>query len=240
MLKYLLLIVSILFTSLTYSQYELIIKLKQLPFKTDSLENYWKSFKEDYQIKNIDLISKSSNIWKVSLKSSTSKQKIKTQLKLNPLVELVQENKIIKNRENIPNDPDFYLQWQHINQTNSGIYTYDMDSELAWDITTGGITINGKEIVVCIIDDGIESTHEDIVDNIWINKNEIPNNNKDDDNNGYIDDVYGYNFKDFNNKIEGNIGSSHGTAVSGIIGAKGNNGIGVSGVNWDIKMMHLG
>lgn len=239
MLKHLILLFFSLFTIYSFSQDELIIKFKKLPFEINNVDEKWNYFKETYQIKNINLISSSLNIWKVSLKDTVNKNELKKQLKLNPLVELIQENKRIYNRTNIPNDPEFNLQWQHINQIPGGIETYDMDSDLAWDITTGGLTSKGKEIVICIIDDGVDIDHEDLVDNLWINKEEIPNNNIDDDNNGYIDDIHGYNFWDFNNNVEGDLSSSHGTAVAGLAGATGNNNIGVSGVNWEVKLMHL-
>ncbi|MEL6944634.1 MAG: S8/S53 family peptidase, partial [Bacteroidota bacterium] len=105
-----------------------------------------------------------------------------------------------------------------------------------WDISTGGKTTNGDDIVVAIIDTDFSVEHEDLIENIWQNPSEIPNNGQDDDNNGLIDDINGWNF-DRNQDIH--IPGIHGTAVSGIIGGKGNNGIGVSGINWDINLMLL-
>lgn len=147
----------------------------------------------------------------------------------------VQKNRLIAPRI-IPDDPDFSKQWQFLNTgTTGGIAGADMDMELAWDITTGGLTPSGDTIVVCVLDDGINASHEDIKDNLWINYNEIPNNNIDDDNNGYIDDYRGWNVEFDDDNVY--TGGSHGTPVAGIIGAKGNNGKGVSGVNWNVKLM---
>ncbi len=135
----------------------------------------------------------------------------------------------------LPNDPLFNNQWQYINTGQTGgTPGADIDMELAWDITTGGLTPQGDTIVVCVIDNGVQQDHPDLVDNLWFNHAEIPDNNIDDDNNGYIDDYRGWNVVDDD---DGVMGGNHGTAVSGIVGAVGNNNIGVSGVNWDIKIM---
>ena len=106
----------------------------------------------------------------------------------------------------------------------------------AWDLTTGGHTGDGKEIVIAIIDGGFEINHPDLINNLWVNKEEIPGNGIDDDGNGFVDDMHGWNFKwdspVFNEHY-------HGTCVAGIIGGEGDNEIGVAGVNWSIKMMYF-
>ena len=125
---------------------------------------------------------------------------------------------------NAPNDPDYGSQWQHQN----------IDSEDAWQTTTGGTNAHGEDIVVCIIESADVMGHPDLVDNHWVNTEEIPGNGIDDDGNGYVDDYNGWNVSDNND----NIGTgNHGTQVAGMIGAKGNNGVGVAGANWDVKMM---
>lgn len=101
----------------------------------------------------------------------------------------------------------------------------------AWDITTG------KEIIIALIDTGVYTEHEDIVNKIWSNPNEIPGNRRDDDGNGYVDDVFGYNFYDNNNNITDNNG--HGTSIAGIIGANTNNNLGIAAINWKAKIMVL-
>ncbi|MCD8167256.1 MAG: S8 family serine peptidase [Bacteroides sp.] len=83
------------------------------------------------------------------------------------------------------------------------------------------------DVIVAIVDAGIQHNHPDLADNIWINKGEVLNNGRDDDGNGYIDDYYGYNFYDNTGNI---VASDHGTHVAGTIGAVNNNNIGVSGI----------
>jgi hypothetical protein len=103
------------------------------------------------------------------------------------------------------------------------------------DISTGGTTTHDDTIVVCIIEGGgVDIFHEDIKDNVWINYAEIPDNSIDDDNNGYVDDYYGWNVISNDDAVGA---GSHGTRVAGMIGAKGNNSIGISGVNHNVKMM---
>lgn len=151
-----------------------------------------------------------------------------------------QFNHIVKLR-NTPNDERFSEQWQYINVGgNTGVAGADMDMDLAWDIATGGLTVQGDTIVVAVIDDGIDPNHEDLKANLWRNYAEIPGNGIDDDNNGYIDDYLGWNTNSTSLEDNDNIDNDdHGTSVSGIIGAKGNNGIGVAGVNWNIKIMTI-
>ena len=135
----------------------------------------------------------------------------------------------------IPDDPMFTKQWS-LNNTGQtgGKHNADIDADLAWDKTTGGVTKNGDTIVICILDTGVDSHHEDLIDNLWVNRNEIEDNGIDDDNNGYVDDYRGWNPLLETDDIDG---QSHGVSVAGIIGAKGNNGKGISGINWDVKMM---
>jgi len=142
-----------------------------------------------------------------------------------------QFNHIIRERI-VPDDPFFGNQWHHQNSED-----HDIDSEFAWDITTGGTTTTGDRVVVCVIEtNGANWDVADLVDNHWLNENEIPDNGIDDDENGYVDDVDGWNVQANNDEIpEGN----HGTQVSGMIGATGNNGAGIVGVNWDVDIMQV-
>ena len=138
-------------------------------------------------------------------------------------------------RSTTPNDVEFPNQWQYINTEQSGgSQGADIDVDLAWDVTTGGLTANGDTIVVAVLDDGIDLNHSDFENNLWVNHAEIPNNGIDDDENGYIDDYRGWNSNQDNDNIAG---GGHGTPVAGIVGAKGNNGTGVAGVNWNVKVM---
>ena len=157
-------------------------------------------------------------------------------IRKDPNVELAQFNHFIKLRSTIPNDPLFNQQWQYVNTgQDGGTIGRDFDLDLAWDITTGGVSANGDTIVVCIIDDGLELNHNDLGNNIWVNKFEIPNNGVDDDNNGFIDDFQGWNTGTNTDNV--GIDGSHGTPVTGIVGALGNNGLGVAGVNWNVQLM---
>jgi hypothetical protein len=147
-------------------------------------------------------------------------------------VRAAQFNHYISERATLPNDPSIGTQWHHVNGNDR-----DIDSDLAWDITTGGTTATGDEIVVCVIEPGGSNyNHNDLIANHWTNTAEISGNGIDDDGNGFIDDINGWNPAGNND----NVGTgNHGTAVSGMIGARGNNGIGGAGVNWDVKIMQV-
>jgi len=179
------------------------------------------------------VISEPANIWLLNFNHAViTHAKMKSALETNSHIILIQNNHIVTERL-APNDADYSTQWHH----DDGPSDNDIDSELAWNITTGGQTANGDDIVVCVLEGGgSDWNHPDLVDNHWINTNEIAGNNIDDDNNGYIDDVDGWN--EGNNTD--NIGAgSHGTRVSGMIGAKGNNGNLVVGANWNVKIMQV-
>ncbi len=138
-----------------------------------------------------------------------------------------------------PDDPRYGQQWQFLNTGQIGGQTgADYQIEIAWDITTGGLSPNGDTIVIASIDNGIDLLHEDLQANIWINHDEIPDNQIDDDHNGYVDDRYGWNTALDNNDVEAGKGD-HGTPVMGQMAAVGNNGKGVTGINWNTKVMHI-
>ncbi|MBK7343402.1 MAG: S8 family serine peptidase [Saprospiraceae bacterium] len=136
-----------------------------------------------------------------------------------------------------PNDPNYFQQWHWKNTgQNNGKPGADLDMEEAWEITTGGLTATGDTIVVAIVDDGTDLEHPDLAANHWINHLEIPDNGQDDDGNGYVDDYFGWNINQDNDNVDN---GGHGVNVEGMIGAVGNNGVGLTGVNWDIKMMTI-
>lgn len=134
---------------------------------------------------------------------------------------------------------DYHLEQR--NQPDDPYYNDQWDLERisvpeAWDITTGGVTARGDTIVVAITDSGFNTGHLDIRSNLWINKAEIPGDGIDNDENGYIDDDQGWNFHERSNR---HAPDTHGHRVAGIIGARGNNGFGTAGINWEVKMMLL-
>lgn len=150
-------------------------------------------------------------------------------------VEEKNTNTPFNHKSTIPNDPRFNEQWSLNNTGQSGgVVDADIDAVEAWDFTTGGVTALGDTIVVAVVDGGYLLTHPDL--NFWVNRLEIPNNGIDDDNNGYVDDYYGWNAYNSNGTITSD---GHGTHVAGIVGARGNNALGVSGVNWNVKVMAI-
>ncbi len=161
-----------------------------------------------------------------------SDQQVLEDLKANPHVIAVQRNHYLQARRK-PNDPRFDNQWPLRRNTS---LNSDIDSEAAWDITTGGRIGSLHDIVIAVVDDGFQIDHPDLFENIYINTGEIPGNGIDDDGNGYIDDHRGWNFETNNDSL--NTGN-HGEPVAGVIGARGNNGIGIAGINWEVKILPL-
>jgi subtilisin family serine protease len=138
----------------------------------------------------------------------------------------VEPNYKIKFYSMFPNDPYFGQLWGMVR----------IKAPEAWDIVTQ------SDIIIAMIDTGVDYTHPDLIDNMWHNPGEIPNNGVDDDNNSYIDDIYGYNFSGYTPEDQDNNPMdeyNHGTKCAGIIGAVGDNGIGVTGVCWNVKIMAL-
>ena len=126
-----------------------------------------------------------------------------------------------------PNDPEFEQMW--------GLHAApdddDIDAPEAWDLTTGA-----SSVVVAVIDTGIAYTHPDLSQNVWTNGAETTNG-LDDDGNGLVDDIRGWDF--FEDDNDPDDVDEHGTHVAGTIGARGNNGVGVAGVNWQVKLLAL-
>jgi len=205
--------------STNYKKNELFVK-----FKYSSETSYKKNsqmvnrqigvtvIKEYSEVKGLQLVRIPANM---SLKDAIAKYKKNSNV-------IYAEPNYAYAENSIPDDTYYDYQWG-LSQVNA--------SE-AWNITTGS-----HKVIIAVIDSGIDLNHPDLKANIWINKGEIPGNRIDDDHNGYIDDVYGWNFISDDNNISDDDG--HGTHVAGIIAAAGNNSKGVTGVMWSATIMSL-
>jgi hypothetical protein len=140
-----------------------------------------------------------------------------------------QFNHYIESRA-VPTDPQFGSQWHHVDASDN-----DIDSDLAWNTTTGGNTANGFSIVACVVEpSGLTWGHPDLIGNHWTNSGEVANDGIDNDGNGRIDDFDGWNTPAGNDNIAN---ANHGAGVLGMVGAVANNGNGGAGVNWNIDLM---
>ncbi len=157
-------------------------------------------------------------------------------LETHPAVEYVEPNRRIRPL-NRPNDPFFSRQWalhntgQDVNGT-TGTLDADVDALEAWEFRTGSV-----DVVVAVIDTGVDYHHPDLEANIWKNPGEIEGNGLDDDGNGFVDDVVGWDFVDENAYPMDAYG--HGTQVAGTVAAVGNNALGITGLNWIAQVMVL-
>jgi subtilisin family serine protease len=120
----------------------------------------------------------------------------------------------------VPNDPNYASQW--------GLGK--LGAPAAWDLAVGS-----ADVLVAVLDTGVDLSHPDLAGNLWTNPGETPGDALDNDSNGYVDDVHGWNSSANSADVQDNVG--HGTHVAGIIGAVGNNGTGVAGVNWNVGII---
>lgn len=192
------------------------------------------SYLANYQVKRMEAMKgmPSARYFTVYLKDMPPLAELKS-LSI-PGIEYIEPN-YLRRMHATPNDPLYSRQFHHL-----------CNIPRAWNYSTGN-----KQIIVGVVDSGLLINHPDIWENVYINTGEIPDNGIDDDGNGYIDDWCGWDFVDAPEMADVALGdylepdndvtdeNYHGTHVSGIIGAKGNNGIGVSGVCWNISIMPL-
>ncbi len=161
------------------------------------------------------------------------KEKTLKELNANPYVEYAEPDYFRYAKTTLPNDSRFSDLWGlHNTGQSNGTLDADIDAPEAWDLTTGR-----QDVVVAVMDSGVDYNHEDLKNNMWKNPGETPGNGIDDDGNGYVDDYHGIDAT--NNSGDPMDDDGHGTHAAGSIAAVGNNGIGVTGVCWNCKIMAL-
>lgn len=218
-----------------YKKGEIIIKLKSTAKakfgaikslnaknSADRMLNVFKSAR-DKDVKDI------SKVYKVRFSEEDDLNGIIKSYRNNPNIEYVELN-YLQGLCKTPNDEHFSSQWSLDNTgQDRGIAGCDISAHDAWKIKTRA------NVIIAVIDTGIYYDHEDLEANIWKNSSEIVDNGIDDDRNGYIDDYRGWNFSEGDNDTSDYLG--HGTNCAGVIGAIGNNSLGIAGICWDAKVM---
>lgn len=211
---------------------EYVVKLKDSAFQQENL-----SIQNDIGIQIVRKISKQSKAVLVRDSVVRKAENVMSALSAHNAVEFVEPNYIYR-ANLIPNDPDMSKLWGMVNEGQvdpkgrQGIANMDIDAELAWDINTGS-----KDVIVAVIDTGVDPNIPDLKNNMWVNEGEIAGNGIDDDNNGFVDDVHGYDFANKDGDPTDDHG--HGSHCAGTIGAEGNNGVGVVGVTWNVRIMGI-
>ncbi len=197
---------------------------------------------EHHEIKTFSVNGRAIHQYKLDGTLSVDEAVVK--YRNNPAVEYAEPNYLYWTKT-IPSDAKFETLWglhntgQTVNGT-AGTPDADIDAPEAWDISTGS-----SDVVIAVIDSGIAYDHPDLAPNIWTNPREIAGNGVDDDGNGFVDDVHGWDFlmndSDPMDPIDLNPGGNpgHGTHVAGIIAGAGNNGSGITGVMWTARLMAL-
>lgn len=214
-----------------YSTNQIIIKFKSLPAarQINSIQEEIKNSLNASVLKTTEITG--AQLWKIE---DFSVEEAIAKYSNDPNIEYIEPNYRVSAVGTIPNDPNFNQLWG-LNNTGQtgGIPDVDIDAPEAWDIETG----SKSKILVGVIDTGVDYNHPDLAANIWTNPGEIAGNGIDDDENGYVDDIHGYDF--YNNDGDPFDDNSHGTHVSGTIAAVGDNKIGVTGINWNAKIVGL-
>jgi len=191
-----------------YKEGEIIVKFKNNPSN---------------QTLKSQAISKTLNIHVIKLPSNMEVEDALKKYKNDPNVEYAEPNYIVRAFETTPNDPYYSSQWGLVKVLANKV----------WDTCKGS-----DNTIVAVIDSGIDLNHPDLKDHIWKNPGETNcSDDTDDDNNGFVDDCYGWNFASSSNNTQDDNG--HGTHVAGIIGAITNNNKGVAGLNWSVKLMSV-
>ena len=192
-----------------------------------------------------DKVATLLNIWRLETTPQAAVEVAALEwLRRQPEVRAAQYNHLLEYRGGPPNgllpdDPLIAQQWHYQNTgSNGGLFDADLDAEQAWELATGGLSAAGDTLVVAVIDGGVDFQHPDLAANAWFNWADVPNDGLDNDENGFIDDFRGWNVDAQNDDVAGQT-TGHGTPVCGVLGARGNNGVGVAGVNWRVKIMFV-
>jgi subtilisin family serine protease/sugar lactone lactonase YvrE len=186
--------------------------------------------REDFRI--LGELAPVSDAWRVSIPADRPEDLPEALAKLEGLAEVAEPDFLVFHQQSIPNDAIFNDLWgmRNIGQTG-GTPGADVDATGAWQHETGS-----GEVIVAVIDSGVDYLHPDLAANIYQNSSETANGS-DSDGNGYVDDVRGWDFHgNDNNPMDDHF---HGTHVAGTVGARGNNNVGVAGVIWNVKIMPL-
>ena len=202
-------------------------------------------FKRDVAASDIDILLQSNGARRVRRLRGQSKtellrlipgsdpEAIANILRSSQLVDFAEPNYLITADQITPNDPRFTEQWALKNTVSSnGPFSSDINASQAWEGTTGS-----RRTVIAVLDSGIDFTHPDLRNNEWTNSLERANNTIDDDDNGFVNDLHGWDFVTDTNEIKDEQG--HGTGVAGIVDAQGNNATGITGVMWRAGLMSV-
>ncbi len=226
--------------SISYVEGEVLVKFKNfagLKSKSDISKTMNLEIKREYHIYSKGrhhryalLSAKGLSSGNLTSKSNLSTQEMVRLLMKNPDVEAVAPN-YYRYPTTMPNDTYFERQWGLHNTGQTGGPTdVDIKATQAWDIET-----DCSSVILASLDSGVDYSHVDLQQNMWVNPGEIPGNGLDDDNNGFVDDVHGIDTGE--NDSDPMDKDGHGTHTAGIMAGVGNNGIGVAGVCWDARIM---
>lgn len=221
-----------------YASDSIIVRLKREHLTRDGLRQVFGR----QEIQKVEPLVPEIGLYRVQIKKTANASRTMSYLgremhKMNQVM-YANADYYVKMRGVTPNDPEFSKQWSLNGQSKGGIQAQE-----AWKylgsmnrMANRGRDAHGNEVVIAIVDDGLDINHEDIRPNLWVNKAEIPGNGIDDDGNGYVDDINGWNAYDDNGKLPVDM---HGTHVTGIAAGAANNGKHISGLSWNTKVMFI-
>lgn len=211
----------------------LIVKLKAGK-KLDSLQESLQSLVVSVQADSVRAVHTGSRLYVVRSLSVTQSNQLRSDLQKDDAIEYVVPNFILtlraKKKLPLPNDTHLDKQWNMHNNRGKG----SVSAGLAWRGDMDGKDALGNDVVIGVVDGGFMLEHPELRDNLWVNPKEIAGNGLDDDGNGVVDDIHGIKAADNTGNLPVN---AHGTHVAGIMAAKGNNDIGVAGINWNTKII---